>query len=212
MRTRLYFTSASHLYSLLNVIKFGLNIQSQHDRISKTKSVPSLDDLTLRMDFLSGIYFRVFENLIVDEDDPARFKLEIMLNHGAILNHDELDKIGDSHTIHINIDKVYKQTLTLQDIDSFFSTLLDMQEIGEAAQQEDIAKPPSTKAKANVPASSAEEMKESEKVEKVESKKAAKVSTEKDAGRVQSLDDNYMNEEELIKNLKINRTTANANF
>ena len=86
------------------------------------------------MDFLSGIYFRVFENLIVENNDPARFKLEIVINNGAVFDQGELEqRINDDHTIHIGLDKVYKQTLTLQDIDGFFQTLLDMQEVSEAA-------------------------------------------------------------------------------
>ena len=90
VRTRLYFTSASHLYSLLNVIMFGLSIANIADRKIKNKA-PLDEGLKIRMDFLSGIYFRVFENLIVEEDDPARFKLEIFINNGAILNPDHVE-------------------------------------------------------------------------------------------------------------------------
>lgn len=47
----------------------------------------------MRLDFLSGIYFRVFENLISDENDPARFKLDIMVNNGSILNPEKMNEI-----------------------------------------------------------------------------------------------------------------------
>ena len=90
VRTRLYFTSASHVYSLLNVIKFCLSEKQGNDTL-KNKNDNVLEEVTLRMDFLSGIYFRVFENLQVDEDDPSRFLLEVKFNHGAVINHDELD-------------------------------------------------------------------------------------------------------------------------
>lgn len=97
------------------------------------------------MDFMSGVYFRVFENLFAENDDPARFKLEIVINNGAIVYADELDKIGDDHTIKIGLEKVYKQTLTLHDIDTFFKTLLDMQEgfeekSGSSSTREDNVK------------------------------------------------------------------------
>ena len=45
-------------------------------------------DASNRLDFMSGIYFRVFENLHSEENDPARFKLDLMVNHGAILDAD----------------------------------------------------------------------------------------------------------------------------
>ena len=45
---------------------------------------------SLRMDFMSGIFFRVFENLAADENDSSRFKLDIIVNNGAIVYPDEL--------------------------------------------------------------------------------------------------------------------------
>ena len=65
---------------------------------------------------MSGIYFRVFENLNSEENDPARFKLDIMVNHGALLP-DNLSKIKE-HCIPINLMKSFSQTLTLEDIDN----------------------------------------------------------------------------------------------
>ena len=48
-----------------------------------------LDDI-LRMDFMSNFVFRLFENLEVKEDDPKRFKLEIMVNRGAATNEKDI--------------------------------------------------------------------------------------------------------------------------
>jgi len=80
------------------------------------------------MDFLSGIYFRVFENLISHENDPQRFKLEIMVNDGSVLNPDKLSEIRE-HCIPIELaNNNYRETLTLENIHSFFNTLLSMQE------------------------------------------------------------------------------------
>ena len=114
VRTRLYFTSASHLYTLLNVIKHGLN---QIEQVSDKR----LED-TLRLDFMSGIFFRVFENLYSDDNDPARFKLEIMINNGSLLNPDKLKDI-ENHCIPISLDDTYSKTLTLDDIDTFFMNM-----------------------------------------------------------------------------------------
>jgi len=44
---------------------------------------------------MSGVYFRVFENLSLEEDDPARFKLDIMLNPGSLMRPEMLKDIED---------------------------------------------------------------------------------------------------------------------
>jgi len=76
------------MYSLLNVIKFGLKqLTSRNDKMSVDHSGL---DRSLRLDFMSGIYFRVLENLVLEENNPARFKLEIRVNHGSILDPDHL--------------------------------------------------------------------------------------------------------------------------
>ena len=47
---------------------------------------------------MSGFVFRLFENLNVQEDDPSRFKLEIMVNRGAALNSNMVTE-AVNHTI-----------------------------------------------------------------------------------------------------------------
>ena len=62
------------MYTLLNVLKFGLKTVKKSKEINfrnKEKDI-KLDD-TLRLDFMSGIFFRVFENSISNENDPERF-------------------------------------------------------------------------------------------------------------------------------------------
>ena len=83
IRTRLYFTSASHMYTLLHALKLGVDsiLIDEKDQETKLK----LDDI-LRMDFMSGFVFRLFEDLSVKEGDPSRFKLEIMVNRGAAVD------------------------------------------------------------------------------------------------------------------------------
>lgn len=63
------------MYTLLNVIKFGLKKALAKE--NECKIYDDKIDLITRMDFLSGIYFRVFENLYLEENDPGRFKLDI---------------------------------------------------------------------------------------------------------------------------------------
>lgn len=128
VRTRLYFTSASHMYTLLNVLKFGL---SSLDMNKKFKLSSSQTEDVYRMDFMSGIFFRVFENLISDENDPARFKLEICVNKGSTLDPNKVNEI-ENHCIEIKLDNSFSKTLTLDDVDSFFNVLLDMQEVNSS--------------------------------------------------------------------------------
>ena len=51
---------------------------------------------------MSGIVFRLYEDLGLEEDDPARFRLEIMVNRGAIIENDTFDKPIEEHTIPIS--------------------------------------------------------------------------------------------------------------
>ena len=84
-------------------------------------------DKILRLDFMSGFVFRLFENLNVVENDPGRFKLEIMVNRGAALNRAMVLAV-ENHTIPI-LKKNYvdiNKKLNLEQVDEFFSGLLNM--------------------------------------------------------------------------------------
>ena len=71
------------MYTLLNILKLGLNSSLVDDTNIEMKD--NLNKI-LRLDFMSNFVFRLFENLSVAEDEPERFKLEIMVNRGAALN------------------------------------------------------------------------------------------------------------------------------
>jgi len=123
IRTRLYFTSASHLYTLLNTLKLGVN------SILIEKSDQEKLDSILRLDFMSSFVFRLFENLHVEEDDPSRFKLEMMVNRGAVTDSEEITKV-EQHTIPIkhNLFVDINKKLNLDEIDTFFANLLRTEE------------------------------------------------------------------------------------
>ena len=97
IRTRLYFTSASHMYTLLNTLKLGVDSILLDDTDLETKQ--KLDGI-LRLDFMSGFVFRLFEDLHVTEGDKGRFKLEIMVNRGATVNRDMIRNVTN-HTVPI---------------------------------------------------------------------------------------------------------------
>ena len=74
------------MYSLLNTLKLGLNsiLIDQSNQQDKE----ALENITT-LDYMSGIVFRLYENLGLEESDPNRFKLEIMVNRGAVIEDDQ---------------------------------------------------------------------------------------------------------------------------
>lgn len=129
VRSRFYFTSASHMYTLLNVIKYGMKQAVKLDNVCNV-SDNRLDEI-IRLDFLSGIYFRVFENLHSEEHDPARFKLDIQVSPGAVMDQESI-KMVENHTVPITLENLFSKTLMLEDIDFFFDIILEMSEGKEA--------------------------------------------------------------------------------
>ncbi|KAJ8557135.1 hypothetical protein K7X08_002760 [Anisodus acutangulus] len=87
VRTRLYFTSESHIHSLMNVFRYcnldeslhgedGLVCDNALDRLFRTKE----------LDYMSHIVLRMFENTEVALEDPKRFRIEISFSRGADLS------------------------------------------------------------------------------------------------------------------------------
>jgi len=60
-----------------------------------------LENITT-LDYMSGIVFRLYENLGLDEKDRERFRLEIMVHKGAAI--DDINQEIEEHTIPINQD------------------------------------------------------------------------------------------------------------
>ncbi|KAK4477635.1 hypothetical protein RD792_016874 [Penstemon davidsonii] len=84
VRTRLYFTSESHIHSLMNVLRYcnldeslkgepSLVCDSALERLYRTKE----------LDYMSNIVLRLFENTEVALEDPKRFRLEMTFSRGA---------------------------------------------------------------------------------------------------------------------------------
>ncbi|KAK9067247.1 hypothetical protein SSX86_014573 [Deinandra increscens subsp. villosa] len=93
VRTRLYFTSESHIHSLMNVLRYcnldgslqgeaSLVCDSALERLLKTKE----------LDYMSHIVLRMFENIEVNLEDPKRYRLEMTFSRGADLS--PLEKNG----------------------------------------------------------------------------------------------------------------------
>ncbi|CAN6322971.1 unnamed protein product [Urochloa humidicola] len=99
VRTRLYFTSESHIHSLMNVLRYcnldeclqgedSLVCQSALDRLHRTKE----------LDYMSNIVLRMFENTEVPLEDEKRFRIEMTFSRGADLSPLE-DKDSESSSL-----------------------------------------------------------------------------------------------------------------
>ncbi len=88
VRTRLYFTSESHIYSLLTVLKFGYLFQDDEDSQWKTAidylgSIPELN-------YLTQIVIMLYEDPSVeDADSENRFHVEIHFSPGSYTDLDQ---------------------------------------------------------------------------------------------------------------------------
>ncbi|KAG6741698.1 hypothetical protein POTOM_054975 [Populus tomentosa] len=108
VRTRLYFTSESHIHSLMNVLRYcnldeslqgedSLVCQNALERLYKTKE----------LDYMSYIVLRMFENTeVVALEDPKRFRIEMTFSRGADLsplekNDSEATSLHQEHTLPI---------------------------------------------------------------------------------------------------------------
>ncbi|KAL5740120.1 hypothetical protein ACOSQ2_029300 [Xanthoceras sorbifolium] len=107
VRTRLYFTSESHIHSLMNVLRYcnldeslqgeaSLVCHNALERLCKTKE----------LDYMSYIVLRMFENTAVALEDPKRFRIELTFSRGADLsplekNDSEAASLHQEHTLPI---------------------------------------------------------------------------------------------------------------
>ncbi|XP_042459231.1 inositol hexakisphosphate and diphosphoinositol-pentakisphosphate kinase VIP2-like [Zingiber officinale] len=107
VRTRLYFTSESHIHSLVNVLRYCNLDESLYGEDSLV-SISALEKLflTRELDYMSNIVLRMFENTEVPLEDPKRFRIEMSFSHGANLelleNSDkEVSSLLQEHTLPI---------------------------------------------------------------------------------------------------------------
>ncbi|KAH7675469.1 Histidine phosphatase superfamily clade-2 protein [Dioscorea alata] len=107
VRTRLYFTSESHIHSLMNVLRYcnmDESLQGEESLVCNS----ALDRLfkTRELDYMSYIVLRMFENTEVPLEDPKRFRIEMTFSRGADLsplenNDSEATLLHQEHTLPI---------------------------------------------------------------------------------------------------------------
>jgi len=116
VKTRLYFTSQSHLYTLFNTIIYGLDSFLVDDK-KDINPIWKIFDL----DYCSHIVFRLFENFKVKKNDKNRYRIEIIISSGA--NKDP--KLSDNeHLLPVNPWIVLNDHISLDDLNKYFNYVL----------------------------------------------------------------------------------------
>ncbi|KAJ9510909.1 hypothetical protein QJQ45_027864 [Haematococcus lacustris] len=83
VRTRIYFTSESHIHSLVNVFRFASLREGYEGPPLVAGSGQELLDSTPEFDYLTHIVLRMYENKAVPVDSSQRFRVEVLLSPGA---------------------------------------------------------------------------------------------------------------------------------
>ena len=114
VKSRFYFTCASHMYALINIIGYGYNSILTHNNKKSFEELKKIFDF----DYCSHIIFRLFEDLKVDLQNPKRFRLEIIMSPGS--NYDPREA-NDEHLINIAPWIFLNKKLSLKQMKKFLS-------------------------------------------------------------------------------------------
>jgi hypothetical protein len=123
IRTRLYFTSESHLHTLLNVLRFASDGED-------VLSGPGLEFInqTPELCYLTQVVFRLFEDTHRPMEDPRRFRIEILFSPGATsppLHLDESNKGADTTRLDTaRLHRVEREGLTCREIEESFDSVI----------------------------------------------------------------------------------------
>lgn len=125
IRSRLYFTSESHLHTMLNVLRFA-GVDENHSLLSEAGL--GIINNTRELCYLTQIVIRLFEDTSIPLGDPKRFRAEILFSPGATATplhmHDSL-KIADTTRLDTApLEVVGKDGLTCQEIEEFFGSAI----------------------------------------------------------------------------------------
>ena len=146
IRTRLYFTSESHLHTLINVLRFAAEGDSCKYGDSFTSPVLSPSGMELLNEskevcYLTHFVIRLFEDTGRKISDTRRFRVEILFSAGATgtpihqaqsTKGADLTRLGTEPLVSVGRDG-----LTCADVEDFFSTVIN--EGGEGDDRYDVA-------------------------------------------------------------------------
>jgi inositol hexakisphosphate/diphosphoinositol-pentakisphosphate kinase len=124
IRTRLYFTSESHLHTMLNVLRFA---SSDGEEILSGPGLEFINQ-TPELCYLTQVVFRLFEDTVRSMEDPRRFRIEILFSPGATsppLHLDESNKGADTTRLDTaRLHRVERVGLTCREIEEFFDSVI----------------------------------------------------------------------------------------
>ncbi|KAI3438574.1 hypothetical protein D9Q98_001000 [Chlorella vulgaris] len=98
VRTRIYFTSESHMHSLLNVLRFCQLGHEGEAPLLGEDGQGVLHDCR-ELDYMTHIVLRMFENVTLPLDDPNRFRLETLFSPGAAYDPTEVIPAKKDHVL-----------------------------------------------------------------------------------------------------------------
>lgn len=150
VRTRLYFTSESHLHTLLNVLRFTYN-DPRSSSFALSKRGCDIVDRTPELCYLTQIVFRLFEDPKKDINDPKRFRLEILFSPGATatpLHMAEMDRDLDNSRFETDpLELISRDGLSCQEVEGYFSECIDEGKTDEDDDASIVCPPVSTEEK-----------------------------------------------------------------
>jgi Histidine phosphatase superfamily (branch 2) len=134
IRTRLYFTSESHLHTVLSVFRFaqceqnsnigGKKRRKRHKHPLLSERGMSIINGTPELCYLTQIVMRVFEDNRRAMDDPCRFRVEILFSPGATATPrvmDEKEREQDTSRFDTApLQVIGREGLTCQEVEDFF--------------------------------------------------------------------------------------------
>lgn len=133
IRTRLYFTSESHLHTMVNVLRFG-GCEGQKSILSQRGL--SIINQAPELCYLTQIIIRLFEDTRRHMEDPRRYRVEILFSPGATatpMHIDELDRDADSSRFDTSgLEFIGKEGLTCKEVEDFFSSAIIAGQIDES--------------------------------------------------------------------------------
>jgi len=125
IRTRLYFTSESHLHTVLSVMRFA------NDEGKKSLLSPhgmAIVNSTAELCYLTQIVFRVFEDSRREMDDPKRFRVEILFSPGATATpfhmHEQERDHDASRFDTAPLQMIGREGLTCREVEDFFDVAI----------------------------------------------------------------------------------------
>lgn len=128
IRTRLYFTSESHLHTVLNVLRFAACNQCTKVKTLLSEHGMSVINEAPELCYLTQLVMRVFEDGRRPMDDPRRFRVELLFSPGATatpFHMDELTRQSDSSRFDTApLQNIGRDDLTCQDVEDFFESVI----------------------------------------------------------------------------------------